>query len=120
MGGLRTPGSPRLLRTRMRHLRRLLTIAMLVLVAAIATSALATARTSSPPAARAHAASSYITGIGDQQAEMFSNPLWRQLHTKISRYIAPYDAVAHPYSLNLARIWIHAAERQHQQVLVAF
>ncbi|HEV7938862.1 MAG TPA: hypothetical protein VGP18_12680 [Solirubrobacteraceae bacterium] len=68
----------------------------------------------------AHAASSYLTGIGDQQTEMFTNPLWTQLHTKIARYIAPYDAAVRPYSLQLARAWITAAEADHQQVLVAF
>ena len=51
---------------------------------------------------------------------MFSNPMWQQLHTKIARYIAPYDAAVRPYSLQLARAWIGAAEAQHQQVLVAF
>ncbi len=74
----------------------------------------------SAQAPRAHAASSYLTGIGDEQGEMFGNPLWQQLHTKIARYIAPYDAVAHPYSLDKARVWIHEAEAHHQQVLVAF
>jgi hypothetical protein len=69
---------------------------------------------------RARAASSYLTGIGDQQTEMFTNPLWTQLHTKIARYIAPYDAAVRPYSLQLARAWITAAEADHQQVLVAF
>jgi hypothetical protein len=68
----------------------------------------------------AHVASSYLTGIGDQQTEMFTNPLWTQLHTKIARYIAPYDAAVRPYSLQLARAWITAAEADHQQVLVAF
>jgi hypothetical protein len=71
-------------------------------------------------APRAHAASRYTTGMGDQQATMFANPLWQQLHTKIVRYVAPYDAVAHPYSLQLATQFIHAAEAAHQQVLVAF
>ena len=51
---------------------------------------------------------------------MFSNPLWQQLHTKIARYIAPYDAAVRPYSLQLAQQWIAAAEAQHQQILVAF
>jgi hypothetical protein len=74
--------------------------------------------TSSSP--RAHASASYLTGIGDQQTEMFSNPLWQQLHTKIARYIAPYDAAVRPYSLQLAQQWIAAAEARHQQVLVAF
>jgi len=51
---------------------------------------------------------------------MFANPLWKQLNTKIVRYVAPYDAVAHPYSLALVTAFIHAAEAAHQQVLVAF
>jgi hypothetical protein len=71
-------------------------------------------------APKAHASASYLTGIGDQETEMFSNKLWQQLHTKIVRYIAPYDAAARPYSLMLAQRWIAAAEAQHQQVLVAF
>lgn len=79
---------------------------------------------SSPGAAssapRAHASASFLTGIGDQQTEMFTNPLWLQLHTKIARYIAPYDAAVRPYSLQLAREWIGEAEADHQQVLVAF
>src|SRR5580693_568662 len=70
--------------------------------------------------ARARDASSYLTGIGDEHTEMFTNPLWTQLHTKIARYIAPYDAGVRPYSLQVAREWIGAAEAAHQQVLVAF
>jgi hypothetical protein len=74
-------------------------------------------KSQTPPA---HAASSYLTGIGDEQGEMFGNPLWQQLHTKIVRYIAPYDAVVHSYSLDKAIVWIRAAEAAHEQVLVAF
>ena len=51
---------------------------------------------------------------------MFTNPLFQQLHTKIVRYVVPYDAVAHPYSLDQAITFISAAEAAHQQVLVAF
>jgi hypothetical protein len=69
---------------------------------------------------RAHAAASYLTGIGDESEKMFGNLLWEQLHTKIVRYIAPYDAVAHSYSLDKARLFIREAEAHHQQVLVAF
>jgi hypothetical protein len=69
---------------------------------------------------RAHAASRYFTGLGDQKAQMFSDPNWLQLHTKIARYIVPYDAVAHSYSLDKAKIWIKAAEAAHVQVLIAF
>ncbi len=69
---------------------------------------------------RAHAAASYLTGVGDESVEMFGNPLWAQLHTKVVRYIAPYDAVAHSYSLDKAKLFIREAEAHHQQVLVAF
>lgn len=90
------------------------------LLAALAAVALLLPAASGASSPRAHASSSYLTGIGDEQAEMFGNPLWRQLHTKIVRYIAPYDAVAHSYSLARAREFITAAEAQHVQVLVAF
>ncbi len=69
---------------------------------------------------RARAASSLLVGVGDEHAKMFNNQNWRQLHTKIARYIAPYDAAARGDELAKAKEWIHAAEGQHVQVLVAF
>ena len=77
----------------------------------------ASARTAAP---RAHAASSFITGIGDEHVGMFAQPIYQRLHTKIVRYIAPYDAVKHADSLNLAIAFIREAEALHEQVLVAF
>jgi hypothetical protein len=74
----------------------------------------------SKPQPKAHAASSYLVGIADEKTEMFSDPLWKQLNTRITRYIVPYDAAVRPYSLTLATQWIRAAEAHHQQVLVAF
>ena len=71
-------------------------------------------------ALRAHAAASYLTGIGDEQTTMFANPLYEQLHTRVVRYIAPYDAGVRPDGLAKARAWIDAAEALHQEVLVAF
>jgi hypothetical protein len=97
---------------------------LLALVLALALAGLtlaaagATARTRAH--ARAHAAASVMTGIGDEEAEMFSDPHWLKLHTKIARYIAPYDAAVHSDSLARARAWIAAAEEQHIKVLVAF
>jgi hypothetical protein len=104
----------------MRTSRRLLSIAVVwILSVALALGAIsqAGAARSSP---RAHIASSYLTGIGDEQARMFGNPLYQQLHTKIVRYVVPYDAVAHSYSLDQAIVFIRAAEAAHEQVLVAF
>jgi hypothetical protein len=102
----------------MRPLRRLpkvLPFLALALALALAPSALG--RASAP---RAHASATYKTGIGDEQVNMFTNPLWQQLHTRIVRYIAPYDAAVRGDELARARAWIHAAEAQHQQILVAF
>jgi hypothetical protein len=109
----------------MRHLRPPLPIATLALVlsvlalllAGLAPSAVGRAPASGP---RAHTSAYYLTGIGDEQKEMFSNRLYQQLHTKIARYIAPYDAAVRPYSLAKAKAWIYAAKAQHQQILVAF
>ncbi len=101
------------------RLPRLLTVLAvpLVLVAGLLIAPGALGKAQAP---RAHAASSYLTGIGDETDEMFGNPLWAQLHTKIVRYIAPYDAVVHSYSLDKAILFIRQAEAHHQQVLVAF
>jgi hypothetical protein len=105
----------------MRHHRRLLLITTLSLMCvAVASGAISQASAKSKTAPRAHAAATYQTGIGDEQAEMFGNPLWTQLHTKIARYIVPYDAAVRPFSLTQATKWIRAAEAKHQQILVAF
>jgi hypothetical protein len=96
----------------------LATITVSILAASLALAAIGQA--GAAPAPRARVANTYLTGLGDQQASMFANPLWKQLHTKVVRYVAPYDAVAHSYSLQLAREFIKAAEAAHQQVLVAF
>jgi hypothetical protein len=71
-------------------------------------------------ASRAHAASSYLTGLGSENPKMFTNPYYERLHTRIVRYVVPYDAVARPYSLDQAIAFIDAAEAAHEQVLVAF
>jgi hypothetical protein len=109
----------------MRPPRRLISLVSIstfvALSAALAYSALigqAGART--PISPRAHAASTYITGIGDETASMFANPLYKQLHEKIVRYIAPYDAAVRPYSLDKAIAFIQSAEAAHEKVLVAF
>jgi hypothetical protein len=96
----------------------LLCAVALVLSATLGVSTALSAHSKNQPTARA--AASFQVGIADEQTEMFSDPLWRQLHTHITRYIVPYDAAVRGYSLMKADAWIHAAERQHQQVLVAF
>jgi hypothetical protein len=103
----------------------LLLCALLVPSAIGSSSRVSSARASSTrtPSSKtpvAHAASRFLTGLGNETPQMFKNPLFNQLHTRIVRYIAPYDAVAHVASLNKAIAFIQAAEIQHQQVLVAF
>src|SRR6478672_1110522 len=99
-----------------KRLRMLSAVAAVLLVmGAVAGSAAAQAA-----GPRAHAANSFLTGLGDEQINMFGNPLWQQLHTKIARYIAPYDAALRPDSLAKAKAWIEAAEAQHVQILLAF
>ena len=71
-------------------------------------------------APRARAASRFLTGIGNENADMLTDPLWQRLHTQIVRYIVPYDTARKPYYLTLANNFIHTAEADHQQVLVAF
>jgi hypothetical protein len=61
-----------------------------------------------------------MTGISDSQNEMFGNPLWQQLHTKISRLVTPWDVAERPYDLQEAAAWIKDAEARHQKILVAF
>jgi len=61
-----------------------------------------------------------MTGLGNEDAHMFRNGLWTRLHTRIVRYIAPYDAAVHRDSLNRAITFIQLAEATHQKVLVAF
>ena len=78
------------------------------------------ARAAARAARRAARGPSFMTGIGDEKLDMFGNQLWRQLHTKIVRYVTPYDTATREWSMLKAWNWIHAAEAQHQQVLVAF
>jgi hypothetical protein len=104
--------------TNRRHPLSLLIVA--ALAGTLALSGIAQSGVAAAGTPRAHAARSYLTGIGNETPSMFSNPLYQQLHTKIVRYVVPYDAVARPYSLQQATAFIDAAEAAHQQVLVAF
>jgi hypothetical protein len=95
----------------------------LLLAAAVITTVAAFAAPGASGGARsprARAAFSYLTGIGDESARMFTNTYWTRLHTKTVRYVAPYDAAVHRDSLGNATSFIHAAEAANVQVLVAF
>jgi hypothetical protein len=109
-----------------RSLRRpfaALTMLVLLVCLALSSSALGSSSAAKPKAhssAVARASSTFQTGIGDEQPEMFTDPHWEQLHTHIARYIAPYDAAYSLEDLTRAQQWIAAAEAAHQQILVAF
>jgi len=62
----------------------------------------------------------YQTGIGDQQASMFEQPLYQALHVKIARFIAPYDTADSPDDLTIATNWLRNAKAQGITPLVAF
>lgn len=102
-----------------------LALATLALGAPIASAHAHGARRS----AKGRAASSFLVGIGDEQTEMFSNPLWQQLHTKITRLVVPYDVAANISSMKAceanaecasAAQWIGLASAAHEKILVAF
>jgi len=65
-------------------------------------------------------ASAYTLGVSDQQASTFTNPLFKPLHLKAARYIAPYDLMESPIDLQKFTDWYLGAKLQHQRVLVAF
>jgi hypothetical protein len=96
---------------------------LLLCVGALAVAHAASSRASahaSRATARTSSAAHYLTGIGDEQTEMFGDANWQRLHTKIVRYIVPYDTAVRGYYLDKAIEWIRDAEAEHQQVLVAF
>jgi hypothetical protein len=99
--------------------RALLALAATILVCVLAVPA-ALGQSGSPAPAQTASGPAYLTGISDQQTELFTSPLWEQLRTKIVRYAAPYDAAVRSDELAKAREWIHDAEADHQQVLIAF
>jgi hypothetical protein len=102
------------------HLRPLRALSLALSLALLACLLAVPGALGGPARPRGHAASSYLTGIGNEVPRMFGNPLWQQLHTRIARYVVPYDAVVHRYSLDQAITFIRDAEAAHQQVLVAF
>ena len=65
------------------------------------------------------ASQAYITGVGDDNPNMFASPLFQALNTKISRYFAAYNVVD---TTDLAAVttWIHAAEQSGIQPMIAF
>jgi hypothetical protein len=51
---------------------------------------------------------------------MFYSPAYKALHSRITRYIAPYNIVTTPYDLGIFRTWLAGANHDHAQPLIAF
>lgn len=70
-----------------------------------------------PTAAQAKSAN-VIVGVGDQNATMFTNPLYTALQLTRTRYFIPWDAIDHPAALAQADAFVTAASRAKVQVLM--
>jgi hypothetical protein len=89
-------------------------VARLALIAASALCLLAAATPAS-------AAWPFELGIGEQHAEMFSDPRFRALELEHVRVVAPYDVACRPsIHTHYLDVWLAAAERTESRALVAF
>ena len=62
----------------------------------------------------------FVAGLGDQKPETFSDPLFRALKVKRTRYIVAWDAVNDPVQRARVDAWFAAARRAKLEILVAF
>jgi hypothetical protein len=96
-------------------------LAMLCVAILAAGAAGASPRHAAAPAHRSQShGPSYMTGIGDEADQMFAKKTFLDLHTKIARYITPYNTAVKSRSLKWAREWIADAEADHMKILIAF
>jgi len=65
------------------------------------------------------ASAAYTLGVSDQQARVFSSPLFKPLKFKAARYIAPYDVMSSPADEAILRDWIAGARRQRVRILLS-
>jgi hypothetical protein len=66
------------------------------------------------------ASQAYITGIGDNNPNMFASPFYQALNTKITRFVAPYNIADTPADLAAFTTWARAAQSLGIQPLIAF
>ena len=59
-------------------------------------------------------------GIGDQNAAMFSNPLFRALHVRRARLVAGWDSAEVPAERKIVTAWLDGARAAGVEPLVAF
>jgi hypothetical protein len=65
-------------------------------------------------------AGAYTLGVSDQQANTFTNDLFKPLNFKAARYITPYDVMDSPADKAQLDTWLAAATAAHQRILVSF
>src|SRR5579871_134802 len=107
----------------MRQVRTPLALIVLAIVLGVATASAVGAGAHRAAAPSAHASRSSVTvGIGDEQPTMFASPAFKALHTRIARYVTPYDVTTNHSHNDLPRLksWLAAAAREHIQPLIAF
>jgi len=94
---------------------------ILIVLAGVLALAVGSAVGAGVPAQRASSASPAV-GIGDEQPTMFSNSAFKALHTRIARYVTPYDVATNHSHNDLPRLkaWLAAAKKQGIQPLIAF
>ena len=100
-----------------------MTRARLSLILIVLAGALALAAGSAVGAGAQRASSSSpLVGIGDEQPTMFASPAFKALHTRIARYVTPYDVASNHSHNDLPRLkaWLAAAKKQGIQPLIAF
>ena len=87
------------------------------LCAVALTAALATLALAVP--ASSHA---LVVGLGDQKADTFTDPLFKALKFKRTRYIVPWDAMNDPAQVAVHDAWFAAARRHRPrlEIVVAF
>jgi hypothetical protein len=100
--------------------RARLSLILIVLVGVLAL-AVGSAVGAGVQAQRASSASP-VVGIGDEQPTMFNSSAFKALHTKIARYVTPYDVASNHSHNDLPRLkaWLAAAKKQGIQPLIAF
>src|SRR5215211_6606681 len=65
------------------------------------------------------ASAAYTLGVSDQQARVFSSPLFKPLKFKAARYIAPYDVMSSPADEAQLRDWVAGARGQRVRILLS-
>jgi hypothetical protein len=66
------------------------------------------------------AASALVVGIGDQKADMFSDPLFAGLGVSHARLAVSWDAMENPWERDEVDVWMDAARAEGVQPLVGF